>query len=50
MKIGQRMHAMRDEEPSLETLSKTDTSIGGVSRAIKAQTTIGIRAKTTPPR
>jgi len=28
---------------------KTDTSIGYISRAIKAQTTVRIRAKTTPP-
>jgi len=43
------MHAMWNEKPYLEILSKTDTGIGYQSRAIKAQTTARIRAKMTPP-
>ena len=42
------MHVMRNPKPRGEILSKTDRSIGCLSKASEAQMTVPIRAKTTP--
>ena len=43
------MHPMRNPKLRWEILLKTDRSIGCLSRASEAQTTVPIRAKTMPP-
>jgi len=39
----------RNEKPHLEILSKADSGIGYIPRAIEAQTTVRIRTETTSP-
>jgi len=43
------MHTLRIEKPGLEILSKADTGVGYLPRAIEAQTTVRIRTETTSP-
>ena len=43
------MHTLWNEKPGLEILSKADTGVGYLPRAIEAQTTVRIRTETTSP-
>jgi len=47
--IRQRMHTVRNEKPHQDILSKADTGVGYLPRAIEAQMTVRIRTKVTPP-